>query len=147
MLKEFKEFALKGNVIDLAIAVVLAAAFGAIVKSLVDDIIMPIVGQLLGGVDFTNLYINLSGTSYSSLAAAKAAGAATINYGVFLNTVITFFIVALALFMVVKAVNRMRREPAVEADLGLKDCPFCLSQVPDKATRSLYCTSELQAAA
>src|SRR5262245_58617228 len=146
MWKEFKEFALKGNVIDLAVAVILAATFGAIVKSLVDDIIMPVVGQLLGGVDFTNLYINLSGGSYPSLAAAKAAGAATINYGVFINTIITFLIVALALFMVVKAANNLRREPA-PVEPGAMECPYCLSQVPEKATRCLYCTSDLKAAA
>ena len=146
MWKEFREFALKGSVLDLAIAVIIAAAFGAIVKSLVDDVIMPVVGQLLGGVDFTNLYYNLSGGSYPSLAAAKAAGAATINYGVFINTIITFLIIAFVLFLVVKAVNRTRRQPAA-AEPGTRECPYCLSQVPAAATRCLYCTSDLKVAA
>ena len=112
MLKEFKEFAMRGNVIDLAVAVVIGAAFGTIVKSLVDDILMPPIGLLVGGLDFSNLFLSLSGQEYPSLAAAKEAGAATINYGVFINALINFLIVAFVLFMVVKAMNRMKREEA-----------------------------------
>ncbi len=115
MFKEFREFIMRGNVIDLAIALIMGAAFGAIVNSLVKDIIMPIVGYALGGVDFANLFIVLGGKSYSSLAAAQAAGAATINYGVFINTIITFLVVALAMFFLVKSVNAMRRKPAKES--------------------------------
>lgn len=112
MVKEFREFIMRGNVVDLAIAVIIGAAFGAIVNSLVKDIIMPVVGYALGGVDFTNLFIVLGGGSYSTLADAQAAGAATINYGIFLNTIITFLVVALAMFFVVKAMNRMQRKQA-----------------------------------
>jgi large conductance mechanosensitive channel len=133
---------MRGNVLDLAVAVIIGAAFGAIVKSLVDDIIMPPIGLLLGGVDFSNLFINLSGGSYPTLAAAKEAGAATINYGVFLNNVITFLIVAFAVFMVVRAVNRMRR-PAPAPAVTTKECPFCASSIPLKATRCPACTSDL----
>lgn len=142
MLKEFKEFATRGNVLDLAVAVIIGAAFGKIVASLVNDIIMPPIGLLLGGVDFSNLYLNLSGGSYASLAEAKAAGAATINYGAFLNTVIDFIIVAFAIFLVVRAINRMKRQPA-PAEPTTKECPFCLSKIPVKATRCPFCTSEL----
>ncbi|MDH7490499.1 MAG: large conductance mechanosensitive channel protein MscL [Anaerolineae bacterium] len=142
MLKEFKEFAMRGNVVDMAVGIIIGAAFGKIVTSLVNDIIMPPIGLLLGGVDFSNLYLNLSGGSYASLAEAKAAGAATINYGVFLNTVLDFIIVAFAIFLVVPAINRMKRQPA-PAEPTTKDCPFCLSKVPIKATRCPFCTSEL----
>ncbi|MGB9594578.1 MAG: large conductance mechanosensitive channel protein MscL [Anaerolineae bacterium] len=142
MLKEFKEFAMRGNVVDMAVGIIIGAAFGKIITSLVNDIIMPPIGLLLGGVDFSNLYLNLSGGSYPSLAEAKAAGAATVNYGVFLNTVIDFIIVAFAIFLVVRAINRMRRQPA-PAEPTTKECPFCLSKVPMKATRCPFCTSEL----
>lgn len=147
MLKEFKEFAVRGNVLDLAIGVVIGGAFGKIVTSLVDDLLMPPLGLLLGRVDFTNLYIPLTGQRYASLAQAKAAGAPTINYGLFLNSVISFLIVAFAVFLLVRQVNRMRRgeekpsEPPV-----VKECPYCCSSIPIKATRCPQCTSELKAA-
>ena len=143
MWKEFKAFIMRGNVLDLAIAFIIGSAFGKIVTSFVNDIIMPPIGKLLGGVDFANLYWNLSGGSYDSLAAAKEAGAATINYGVFLNAVIDFIIVALVIFLIVKAINKMKKQPA-PADPTTKDCPFCLSKVAIKATRCPFCTSELK---
>jgi large conductance mechanosensitive channel len=141
MLKELKEFAMRGNVIDLAIGVIIGAAFGKIVTSLVDDIIMPPLGLVLGKVDFTNLYLNLSGGSYPSLAEAKKAGAATLNYGVFLNTVVQFLIVAFVVFLLVRALNRMQRKPEVTPNT--KDCPFCTSTISIKATRCPQCTSDL----
>lgn len=143
MLKEFKEFAIRGNVLDLAVAVIMGGAFGKIVTSLVNDILMPPIGVLLGKVDFSNLFINLSGQAYASLAEAKAAGAATINYGVFLNTVIDFVIVAFVIFLLVKQVNRLKREPPPAAPTT-KECPYCLSTIPLKATRCAHCTSELK---
>jgi large conductance mechanosensitive channel len=142
MLKEFKEFAVKGNVIDLAVGIILGVAFGAIVSSLVNDIIMPPIGLLLGRINFSDLFINLSGTAYTSVKAAKDAGAATINYGVFLNTVINFIIVAFVVFLLVKQVNRMKKEPA-PAEPNTKECPYCLSAIPIKATRCPHCTSQL----
>jgi len=144
MWKEFKAFIMRGNVLDLAIAVIIGGAFGKIVSSLVNDIIMPPIGLLLGGMDFSNLYINLSGQSYPSLAAAKEAGAATINYGVFLNNVIDFLVVALVIFFVVRAANKLMPKPTAEPP-QTKDCPYCLSKVPLKATRCPFCTSELKA--
>ena len=145
MWKEFKEFILRGNVMDLAVGIVIGAAFGAIVNSLVKDIIMPPIGLLLGKINFTDLFINLSGTPYSSLKAAQDAGAATINYGVFLNTIINFIIVGLAIFFVVKAVNRMRKPAPAAAPAAptTKECPHCFTQIPLKATRCPNCTSEL----
>ena len=143
MVKEFKEFILRGNVVDLAIAVIIGAAFTAIVNSLVKDIFMPIIGYVLGGVDFTSMFIVLGGGTYASLKAAQDAGAATINYGVFINTVIDFIIVALVIFLIVKAINKMKKQPA-PADPTTKDCPFCLSKVAIKATRCPFCTSELK---
>jgi large conductance mechanosensitive channel len=142
MLKEFKEFAVKGNVIDLAVGIILGVAFGAIVSSLVNDIIMPPIGLLLGKINFADLFINLSGTAYTSLKAAKDAGAATINYGVFLNAVINFIIVAFVVFLLVKQVNRMKKESA-PAEPNTKECPYCLSAIPIKATRCPHCTSQL----
>jgi large conductance mechanosensitive channel len=145
MIKEFKEFILRGNVVDLAIAFIMGGAFGAIVSSLVKDIIMPIVGVLLGGVDFSNLFITLKGGPYASLADAQKAGAATINYGVFVNTIITFLIVALAMFLLVKAMNAARRPvPAAPAALTTKECPYCFTTISLKATRCPHCTSELK---
>lgn len=149
MWKEFKEFALKGNVIDLAVGLIIGAAFGTIVKSLVDDIIMPLIGQLIGKVDFANLYIVISGGKtpppYSSLADAKTAGAVTWNYGLFVNTIVNFAIVAFSIFLVVKLFNRLKKQPkVVEAVPTTKECPFCLSTVPLKATRCPNCTSELK---
>lgn len=143
MLKEFRQFAMRGNVVDMAVGIIIGAAFGKIVTSLVNDVLMPPIGLLLGGVDFSNLYINLSGGSYPSLAAAKEAGAATLNYGVFLNTVLDFIIVAFAIFLLVRAVNRMTAPEPAPAEPTTKDCPFCLSKIPIKATRCPFCTSEL----
>jgi large conductance mechanosensitive channel len=140
--KEFKEFAVKGNVMDMAVGIIVGAAFGRIVGSLVNDVVMPPIGLLLGKVDFSNLFVSLSGTAYDSLAAAKAAGAPTLNYGLFLNTVLEFLIVAFAVFLVVKQVNRLRREPAPAAPTT-KDCPHCLTAIPLKATRCPACTSQL----
>ena len=145
MLKEFKEFAMRGNVLDMAIGIVIGAAFGKIVSSFVGDILMPPLGLLLGSVDFSSLFIDLSGQSHASLAAAKEAGAATINYGLFINTVLDFVIVAFAIFMLIKQVNRFQK-PAPPAPVTTKDCPFCLSAIPIKASRCAHCTSELQAA-
>ncbi len=147
MWKDFREFILRGNVIDLAVGIIIGAAFGGVVKSLVEDIIMPPIGLLLGKVDFSNLFINLSGTPYASLADAKAAGAATINYGVFINTVISFVIVAFAVFLLVRAVQRLRRrEEAPAAAPTTRPCPYCLTAIPIGATRCPACTSDVAAA-
>lgn len=139
MLKEFREFISKGNVIDMAVGIVIGVAFGKIIASLVDDIIMPPIGLLLGKVDFSNLFVTLSGGSYPSVAAAKAAGAVTINYGMFVNTVISFLIIAFAIFLVIRAINRMRKPDAATT----KDCPFCKSKIALDASRCPMCTSEL----
>jgi large conductance mechanosensitive channel len=141
MLKEFKEFAMRGNVIDMAVGIIIGAAFGRIVTSLVNDIIMPPIGLILGEVDFSSLFINLTGASYASLQQAKAAGAATINYGLFLNAVLDFLIVAFVLFLLVRQINRLKRQPA--AAPTSKECPYCLSSIPLKATRCPHCTSQL----
>ncbi len=144
MLKEFKEFAMRGNVVDMAVGIIIGAAFGKIVSSLVNDIIMPPIGTLLGGVDFSDLFINLTGGDYGSLAEAQEAGAATINYGIFINTVLDFVIVAFAIFIVIKQMNRLKREePKAPAEATTKDCPHCLSTIPIKATRCAHCTAEL----
>jgi len=142
MLKEFREFVMRGNVLDLAIAVIIGGAFGKIVTSFVNDVIMPPIGMLLGGVDFTNLFIALDGNLYESLDAAKAAGAATINYGVFLNTVIDFIIVAFIIFLIIKSANKMKK-PAPAAEPTTKECPYCASTIPLKAMRCPNCTSQL----
>jgi len=142
MLKEFKEFAMRGNVIDLAVGIILGAAFSGIVTSLVKDVIMPPIGMILGGVDFSEFFINLSGTPYETLAAAQEAGAATINIGLFINTVLNFVIVAFAIFIVIKQINRLKKAPP-PADPTTKDCPQCLSSVPIKATKCAFCTSNL----
>lgn len=142
MLKEFKEFAMRGNVIDLAVGIILGAAFSGIVTSLVKDVIMPPIGMILGGVDFSEFFINLSGTSYETLAAAQEAGAATINIGLFINTVLNFVIVAFAIFIVIKQINRLKKAPP-PADPTTKDCPQCLSSVPIKATKCAFCTSNI----
>ncbi len=144
MWKEFKEFAMRGNVLDMAVGIVIGAAFGKIAGSFVEDILMPPIGRLLGRVDFSNLFISLSGQHYDTLAAAKAAGAATLNYGVFANTVINFLIVAFAVFLLIRQVNRLKKQPA-PAPTG-KECPFCFSAVALKATRCAHCTSDLRAA-
>ena len=142
MLKEFKEFAMKGNVVDMAVGIIIGAAFGNIVTSLVNDVLMPPIGLLLGKVDFSNLYLNLSGKAFESLADAKKAGAATINYGIFLNTIFNFLIVALVIFLLVKQVNRMRAPVPVAAPAS-KDCPYCASAIAIKATRCPHCTSQI----
>jgi large conductance mechanosensitive channel len=144
MWKEFKEFIMRGNVVDLAIGIVIGAAFSAVVNSLVNDVIMPPIGLLLGRVNFVDLFVSLNGQHYNSLAEAKAAAAPTINYGAFINNVIGFLIVAFVIFLLVKAINRMRR-PAEEKpkEPTTKDCPYCLSTIPLKATRCPECTSEL----
>ncbi len=147
MLKEFKEFAMRGNVLDLAVGLVIGAAFGGIVTSFVNDILMPPIGLLVGKVDFSNLFINLSGTAYATLKDAKAAGAATLNYGLFLNTLINFLIVAFAVFLLVKQVNRLRRPAPAPAAPATRECPYCLSAIPVRATRCAHCTSELAAQA
>jgi large conductance mechanosensitive channel len=147
MFREFREFAMRGNVVDLAVGIVIGAAFSKIVSSLVNDIIMPPIGLLLGRVDFSNLFINLSGQPFASLAEAKAAGAPTINYGVFLNTVIDFLIVAFAIFLLVRFVNRLSRQlEAAPAAPTRRECPYCLSSIALRATRCPQCTSILQAA-
>lgn len=142
MFKEFKEFAVRGSVIDLAVGVIIGAAFGRIVTSLVDDILMPPLGMLIGGMDFTNLFINLSGGNYQTLEQAKEAGAATINYGLFLNNVLSFLLVIFAIFLLVRWINRLRRQETPEEPVA-KECPFCRSTIPVKATRCPNCTSQL----
>ena len=145
MLKEFKEFAMRGNVLDMAVGIILGVAFGKIVASFVEDLLMPPISRLIGKVDFPNMFVSLSGQHYDTLAAAKAAGAATINYGVFLNTIINFLIVAFAIFLLVRQVNPLKKQPAPAAPTT-KECPYCLSAVPLKATRCAHCTSELRLA-
>jgi large conductance mechanosensitive channel len=146
MLKEFKEFAMRGNVLDMAVGIIIGAAFGQIVNSFVQDIMMPPIGRLVGHVDFSNLFVSLSGTHYDTITAAKAAGAATLNYGLFLNTIINFLIVAFAVFLLVRQVNRLVPKPAPAAAPATRDCPYCLSTVPAKATKCSHCTSELRPA-
>jgi large conductance mechanosensitive channel len=149
MWKEFKEFAMRGNVVDMAVGIIIGAAFGTIVKSLVSDIIMPPIGLLLGNVDFSNLFVVLkqgaTAGPYGSLLDAQAAGAVSINYGAFINTVISFLIVAFAVFLVIRGINKMKRQkPEPAAEPTTKTCPFCQSSIPIKATRCPYCTSELK---
>lgn len=143
MFKEFKEFAIKGNVIDLAIGVIIGGAFGKIVSSLVNDVIMPIIGGLIGKVDFTNFFISLDGNSYSSLQQAKDAGIATLNYGIFLNTVIEFLIIAFSLFIVIRQINRLKRKEE-SAPVTTKKCEYCFIEIPLEATRCPHCTSVLR---
>ena len=145
MLKEFKEFAMRGNVLDMAVGIVMGAAFGGIVTSLVNDILMPPIGLLLGKVDFSNLFITLTSRHFDSLSQAKAAGAATLNYGMFMNTVINFLIVGFAIFLLVRQVNRLRPKPASAlARPALKECKFCFSSIPQQAIRCPHCTSDLK---
>jgi len=143
VLKEFKEFAMRGSVVDLAVGVIIGAAFGKIVTSLVEDVMMPPIGQLLGHVDFSGLFLSLDGKSYDSLAAAKTAHAATLNYGVFINAVINFLIVAFCVFMVVQQVNRWTKKPEAAPAPTSKDCPQCAMTVPIAAKRCGHCTSPL----
>ncbi len=143
MLKEFKEFAMKGNVLDMAVGIIIGAAFGKIVSSLVSDVLTPPLGLLLGGLDFSNLFINLSSGGYATIEAAKAAGAPTLNYGLFLQALIDFLIIAFAIFLLVKWVNRMRA-PAPAAAPTTKECPMCTTAIPIKARRCPACTADLQ---
>jgi len=139
---EFKTFAMRGNVLDLAVGVVIGGAFGKIVTSFVDDMLMPVIGLFLGKADFSNLFINLSGTNYPTVAAAKAAGAATLNYGLFINSIVNFLIVAFAIFLLITQVNRLKpKEP--EAPPAEKECPYCFSKININATRCPSCTSEI----
>jgi large conductance mechanosensitive channel len=141
---EFKQFIMRGNVVDLAVGVVIGAAFGKIVTSFVEDVLMPPIGLALGNVDFSNLFINLSGKDFPSVAAAKAAGAATLNYGIFFNNILNFLIIAFAIFLLIKQVNRLHQPEPAAAPPPTKDCPFCLSAVPIRATKCAHCTSELK---
>lgn len=146
MIKEFKEFIMRGNVVDLAVGVIIGGAFGKIVTSLVNDVIMPPIGLLLGGINFSDLFISLNGSTYPSLAAAQEAGAPTINYGLFINNVIDFLIVALVIFLVIRAFNRLSQSsktPQTPAEPVVKECPYCFSEIPIKATRCPNCTSQL----
>ena len=147
MFKEFKEFAMKGNVMDMAIGIIIGAAFGKIVSSFVNDVLMPPLGLLLGNSDFTNKFLTLKGEAFNTLDAAKEAGSVTMNYGLFLNTLIDFLIIAFAIFLMVRQINRLKRKPEAEPPPpNTKDCPFCFSTIPIKATRCGNCTSELKAA-
>jgi large conductance mechanosensitive channel len=148
MFKEFKEFAVRGNVVDMAVGIIIGAAFGAIVKSLVDDVIMPPIGLLLGNADFSNLYVVLkegaaAAAPYASLADAKKAGAVTLNYGILVNALMSFIIVAFAVFLLVRTINRLRAEQPAPAEITTKECPHCCSAIPLKATRCPSCTSTL----
>jgi large conductance mechanosensitive channel len=146
MFKEFKEFAMRGNVVDMAVGIIIGAAFGLIVKSVVDDVIMPPIGMLLGNIDFANLFLVLKEGSasgpYASVAAAKQAGAVTLNYGLFINTIINFIIVAFAIFLMIRTMNRLKKEKPA-SDPTTKECPYCLSSIPMQASRCPHCTSEL----
>ncbi len=152
MFKEFKDFVMRGSVVDMAVGIVIGAAFGTIVKSFVDDVLMPPIGLLLGHVDFSNLFVTLrEGTKaagpYASLAAAKAAGAVTLNWGLFINTIISFTIIAFAVFLVIKGINRMKREQEAQpAAPTTKECAFCFTAIPIQASRCPHCTSQLQTA-
>jgi len=144
MFSEFKKFAMRGNVLDMAIGIIIGAAFGKIITSLVGDVLMPPLGLILGKVDFSNLFLNISGKSYDSLAAAKAAGAPTINYGIFLNNIIDFIIVAFAIFLLIRMVNRWNKPEPAAAPVT-KECPYCATAIPIAAKRCPNCTSELRA--
>ncbi|MCL4558991.1 MAG: large conductance mechanosensitive channel protein MscL [Chloroflexi bacterium] len=144
MIKEFKEFALKGSMLDLAVGIIIGAAFSAVINSLVKDIIMPPIGLLFSGINFADLFISLNGTQYPNLAAAQAAGAPTINYGTFINTIISFLIVALVLFLIIRQINRMKRQPPAP-EPNTKECPYCFTTIPLQASRCPACTSELVA--
>ncbi len=149
MFKEFKEFAMRGNVVDMAVGIIIGAAFGTIVKSLVDDVIMPPIGLLLGNVDFSNLFAVVREGSvaapYATLAAAREAGAVTINYGVFINTIISFLIVAFCVFLIIRNINRLKKEEeAPPPEPTTKECGFCFSTIPIQATRCAFCTSDVK---
>ncbi len=142
MIQEFKKFAMKGNVMDMAVGIIMGVAFGKIITSFVNDVIMPPIGLLLGNTDFSSLFINLSDTAYATLDEAKAAGAATINYGIFMNAVLDFIIVAFVMFLMIRQINRLKAQPA-PAPPSTKECGFCLSAIPIKASRCPFCTSNL----
>ncbi|MBL8504375.1 MAG: large conductance mechanosensitive channel protein MscL [Rhodocyclaceae bacterium] len=147
ILSEFKEFAMKGNVVDLAVGVIIGTAFGKIVDSLVKDVVMPVIGRLLGGVDFKHLYVNLGDRTFETMEAAEKAGAPLVKYGIFINTVVDFVIIAFAIFMAIKVMNRLKRAeaaPAAPAAPATRECPHCLSPIPLKASRCPQCTSQLQ---
>jgi len=141
LFKEFKEFSVKGNVIDLAIGVIIGAAFGKIVTSLVNDLIMPPIGKLTGGLNFSDLFVDLTGNGYATLAAAKEAGAATLNYGMFIQAIVDFVIVAFVIFFVIKQVNRFKAPPPAP---DTRECPFCMTKIPQKASRCSACTSQVE---
>ena len=147
MLKEFREFAARGNVIDLAVGVIIGAAFGKIVASAVADLIMPPIGMAIGGVNFSDLFIALNGVTYASLDEARKAGAPTVNYGQFLNTVLEFLVVAFVVFLMVKQINRLKQPAPIAPQEDARECPFCISRIPVKATRCPFCTSEVRAKA
>ncbi|MFH2039545.1 MAG: large-conductance mechanosensitive channel protein MscL [Chloroflexota bacterium] len=144
MLKEFKEFTMRGSVIDLAVGVIIGGAFGKIVSSLVNDIIMPPIGMLLNGVNFSDLYFPLDGMVYPSLAEAQAAGAPTLNYGLFINNIIDFLLIAFVIFLMIRTINRMKKQPEPVSEPTSKDCPFCFTSIPVQATRCPHCTSQLK---
>ncbi len=146
MLKAFKDFIMRGNVVDLAVGIIIGAAFGKIVTSFVSDILMPPLGLILGKMDFSGLFINLSGTAYPSLTAAKAAGAPTINYGAFINTIVDFLIVAVSIYFIVLQVAKLHKKSEAQPAPTTKECPYCLSAIAIKATRCPHCTSEIKAA-
>ena len=143
MFKEFKEFAVKGSVLDMAVGIIIGAAFGKIVTSFVNDILMPPIGLLLGRVDFSNMFISLNGQHFNTLKEAKDAGAATINYGLFINTLFDFALVAFAVFLMVRQINRLRRAGEVPPPPSTKECPYCISAIPIKATKCPQCTSNV----
>jgi len=142
IIEEFKAFAIKGNALDMAVGIIIGAAFGTVVKSLVDDVIMPPIGKILGGVDFSNLYINLSGGKFDTLEAAQTAGSVTINYGLFFNNIISFLIVAWAVFLLIKGMSRMKKNEPPTGPTE-KECPYCKSNIPAQATKCAHCTSEV----
>lgn len=144
MFKDFKKFAMKGNVMDLAVGVVIGGAFGKIVTSLVNDIIMPLVSVLTGGVDFSNLFITLDGGSYSNLIEAQEAGAATLNYGLFIGAVIDFLIIAFSIFIVIRQLGKFKKEEVIEEEVNTKSCPYCMTEIPLDARRCPNCTSQLE---
>jgi len=144
MMKEFREFAARGNVVDLAVGVIIGAAFGKIVTSLVNDIVMPPIGMIIGRIDFKNLYVAMNGQHYATLADAQKAGVATINYGTFVNTVLEFLIIAFVIFLLVRQINRLKTPAPSPPTEDARDCPFCVSRISNKATRCPNCTSDLR---
>jgi len=143
IISEFKEFAMKGNVLDMAVGIIIGAAFGGIVSSLVKDVIMPPIGMIMGGINFADMFVALDGKSYATLAAAQAAAAPTINYGLFINSIINFIIVALAIFLLIRQVNAAKKKPA-PPEPNSKECPFCKESIPQLAVKCPHCTSDLK---